>query len=107
MQVLQAARSLSRAAQSEPCHWSEGCNNDVGVTAGKASHNASNARGVTAGKMGRNSSHYNLLFKSETIQMRRCNYRYLFRCNQFAARRNTITIYCKVWKFDQLYCVCD
>ena len=27
-----------------------------GVTAGKASHNASNARGVTAGKMGRNSS---------------------------------------------------
>ena len=28
----------------------------VGVTARKASHNASNARGVTAGKMGRNSS---------------------------------------------------
>ena len=27
-----------------------------GVTAGKASHNASSARGVTAGKMGRNSS---------------------------------------------------
>ena len=27
-----------------------------GVTAGKASHNASNARGVTACKMGRNSS---------------------------------------------------
>ena len=27
-----------------------------GVTAGKASHNASNARGVTASKMGRNSS---------------------------------------------------
>ena len=27
-----------------------------GVTAGKASHNASNARGVTPGKMGRNSS---------------------------------------------------
>ena len=27
-----------------------------GVTAGKASHNASNARDVTAGKMGRNSS---------------------------------------------------
>ena len=27
-----------------------------GVTAGKASHNASNARGVTAGKMGSNSS---------------------------------------------------
>ena len=30
-----------------------------GVTAGKASHNASNARGVTAGKMGRNSSNTN------------------------------------------------
>ena len=30
-----------------------------GVTAGKASHNASNARGVTAGKMGRNSSQSN------------------------------------------------
>ena len=30
-----------------------------GVTAGKASHNASNARGVTAGKMGRNSSRVN------------------------------------------------
>ena len=30
-----------------------------GVTAGKASHNASNDRGVTAGKMGRNSSDYN------------------------------------------------
>ena len=28
----------------------------MGVTAGKASNNASNARGVTAGKMGRNSS---------------------------------------------------
>ena len=26
----------------------------LGVTAGKASHNASNARGVAAGKMGRN-----------------------------------------------------
>ena len=57
MQVLQAARSLSRAAHVEPCHWSEGCNNNnVGVTAGKASRNASNARGVTAGKMGHNSS---------------------------------------------------
>ena len=30
-----------------------------GVTAGNASHNASNARGVTAGKMGRNSSYVN------------------------------------------------
>ena len=56
MQVLQAGRRLSRAAHTERCHWSEGCNNNVGVTAGKASHNASNARGVTAGKMGRNSS---------------------------------------------------
>ena len=44
----------------EPCHWSEGCNNNVGVTAGNESHNASNARGVTAGKMGRNSSYLNL-----------------------------------------------
>ena len=57
MQVLQAARRLSRAAHTERCHWSEGCNNNVwGVTAGKASHNASNVRGVTAGKMGRDSS---------------------------------------------------
>ena len=30
----------------------------LGVTAGKASHNASYARVVTAGKMGRNSSSY-------------------------------------------------
>ena len=30
-----------------------------GVTAGNASHNASNARDVTAGKMGRNSSNNN------------------------------------------------
>ena len=52
MQVLQG---VSRERHAEPCHWSEGCNNN-GVTAGKASHNASNARGVTAGKMGRNSS---------------------------------------------------
>ena len=44
MQVLQAARRLSRVAHAEPCHWSEGCHNNVGVTAGKASHNASNAR---------------------------------------------------------------
>ena len=53
MQVLQAARRLSRAAHVEHCHWSERCNNNVGVTAGKASRNS---RGVTAGKMGRNSS---------------------------------------------------
>ena len=59
MQVLQAAMRLSLAAHAEPCHWSEGCNNNVGVTAGKASHNASNASGVTAGKMGRNSSRAN------------------------------------------------
>ena len=26
MQVMQAARRLSRAAHAEPCHWSEGCN---------------------------------------------------------------------------------
>ena len=32
-----------------------------GVTAGKASQNASYARGVTAGKMGRNSSHNNII----------------------------------------------
>ena len=30
MQVLQAARCLSRAEHAEPCHWSEGCNNNVG-----------------------------------------------------------------------------
>ena len=30
-----------------------------GITAGKASHNASNARDVTAGKVGRNSSNRN------------------------------------------------
>ena len=30
MQVLQAARRLSRAAHAAPCHWSEGCNNYVG-----------------------------------------------------------------------------
>ena len=59
MQVLQAARRLSRAAHAEPCHWSEGCNNNVGVTVGKSSHNAINTRGVTAGKMGRNSSDSN------------------------------------------------
>ena len=39
MQVLQAARRHSRAAHAERYHWSEGCNNNVGVTAGKASHN--------------------------------------------------------------------
>ena len=35
----------------------------LGVTARKASHNASNARGVTVGKMGCNSSIYNGLKK--------------------------------------------
>ena len=34
----------------------------LGVTAGKASHNASNARGVAAGKMGCNSSVYNITY---------------------------------------------
>ena len=57
VQVLRAARRRSRAAHAEPCHWSEGRHNNVGVTAGKASHNASNARVVTAGKMGCNSSY--------------------------------------------------
>ena len=28
VQVLQAARRLSRAAHAERCHWSEGCNNN-------------------------------------------------------------------------------
>ena len=38
----------------------EGASNYVGgVTAGNASHNASNAKGVTASKMGRNSSIHN------------------------------------------------
>ena len=54
LQVLQAARRLSQAARVEPCHRSEGRHNNVGggVTAGKASHTASNA-GVTVGRMGR------------------------------------------------------
>ena len=56
MQVVQAARHLSRAAHAGRCHWQEECNNNVGVTAGNTTHNASNARGVTSGKMGRNSS---------------------------------------------------
>ena len=56
LQVLQAARRLTRAARVKPCHWSQGRHNNVGVTAGNVSHNTSNARGVTAGKMGRNSS---------------------------------------------------
>ena len=60
MQVLPAARRLSRAAHVQLCLWSEGVIIMWGwVTAGKASHNASNARGVTTGKMGRNSSVYN------------------------------------------------
>ena len=53
VKVLRPASGRSRAARMEPCHLSEGC---WGVTARKASHNASNVRGVTAGKMGRNSS---------------------------------------------------
>ena len=36
-----------------------------GVTAGKASHNASNARGVTESKMGRNSSYGNSITFSD------------------------------------------
>ena len=59
MQVLQAARRLSRVAHAKPCHWSEGVLIMWGVTAGNASHNASNAWGVTAGKMGCNCSGYN------------------------------------------------
>ena len=56
---LRACKSCgrSRVARVEPCHWPEWL---LGVTAGKASHNASNARVVTAGKMGRNSSTVNL-----------------------------------------------
>ena len=57
--ALPAARLRSRAAHVGPCYWSEGHHNNVEVTAGKASHNASNARGITAGRMGRNSSLYN------------------------------------------------
>ena len=50
--------SLASGTRGAICHWSKGCHIYVGVTAGKASHNASNARGVTAGKMGRNCSVY-------------------------------------------------
>ena len=57
-------RRLSRAAHAERCHWSERCNNNVGVTAERANHNGSNARGVTAGKVGRNSSIYKKTFMS-------------------------------------------
>ena len=40
---------VQRATHAERCHCSEGRHNNVGgVTAGKASHNASIARGVTA-----------------------------------------------------------
>ena len=61
MQVLQAARRLSRAAHADHCHWSQGCNNYVcgGGHCRKGSHSVSNARGVTAGKMGRHSSNGN------------------------------------------------
>ena len=48
-----------RATHAEPWHWSEGRHNNVGVSAGKATHESSNTRGVTAGKMGCNSSKYN------------------------------------------------
>ena len=33
LQVLQAARRLSRAARVEHCHWSKGRHNNAGVTA--------------------------------------------------------------------------
>ena len=56
VKVLRPTSERSRVARVEPCHWSEGC---WGVTAGKASHNASNAMGVTVGTMGCNSSEYN------------------------------------------------
>ena len=56
---LQLASGCSRAARVERCHWPEGCNNNIGVTARKASHNTSIARVVTAGKMGRNCSNNN------------------------------------------------
>ena len=59
MKILRPASGRSRLARVERCHWPEGCNNNVGVTAGKASHNTSNATAVTAVKMGRNSSVYN------------------------------------------------
>ena len=67
MQDLQGARRLSRAAHAEPCHFSEGCHNNVGVTAGKASHNASNARDATADKMGRNSSRHNQQYETTEV----------------------------------------
>ena len=43
-----------------------------GVTAGNASHNASNARGVTAGKMGRNSSEINGEKRRMSFVTRKC-----------------------------------
>ena len=61
--------ALARAALAEPCHWSEGCNNNVGVTAGKASHNTSNARCVTAGKMGCNSSYSRKLMSNLALEV--------------------------------------
>ena len=58
---VQALRPALMSGRMEPCHWSEGRQYQCwGVTAGNASHNASNARGVTAGKMGRNSSDYSV-----------------------------------------------
>ena len=50
---MKVLRPVSGRSRAEPCHWSEGC---WGVSAGKASHNASNARGVNADKMGSNSN---------------------------------------------------
>ena len=65
VQVLRPASGQSRVARVDPCHWSEGRHNYVGVSlcTGNVSHNASNARGVTAGKMGRNSSLNNKVFE--------------------------------------------
>ena len=53
-EIISACKSCRQRGVSRERHM-ECNNNNVGVTAGKASHNASNARGVTAGKMGRNS----------------------------------------------------
>ena len=50
-------RGVSREQHRGALPLAGGCNNNVGVTAGKAGHNTSNVRAVPAGKMGRNSSH--------------------------------------------------
>ena len=52
-------RGVSRERHRGALPLAGGCNNNLGVTAGKAGHNTSNARAVTAGKMGRNSSNIN------------------------------------------------